>query len=158
MAVSSNQVALGSPAPEFRLRGTDGRTYSLKDVVGKRGTVIVFLCNHCLYVKAVIGRLVRDARELRQDAVGFAAICSNDAAAYPEDSFENMQRFANDHDLPFPYVHDEDQSLARAYGAVCTPDFFGYDAERRLKYHGCLDEGRTSPPSLDHVSSQMSAG
>src|SRR5215213_9424906 len=81
MAVSSNQVALGSPAPEFRLRGIDGRTYSLKDVVGKRGTVIVFLCNHCLYVKAVIGRLVRDARELRQDAVGFAAICSNDAAA-----------------------------------------------------------------------------
>jgi peroxiredoxin len=147
MATSSDQVVLGSPAPRFRLRGTDGRTYSLEDVAGERGTVIVFICNHCPYVKAVIDRLVRDARALKEDGIGFAAICSNDAVDYPEDSFENMQAFARDHALPFPYLHDEDQSVARAYGAVCTPDFFGYDAERRLKYHGRLDEGRTGPPS-----------
>jgi len=146
MATSSNQVVLGSPAPEFRLRGTDGRTYAFEDVTGERGTVVVFICNHCPYVKAVIGRLVHDAHELRRNGVGFAAICSNDTAAYPQDSFENMQRFAKDHDLPFPYLHDEDQTVARAYEAVCTPDFFGYDAERKLRYHGRLDEGRTGPP------------
>jgi hypothetical protein len=116
-------------------------------VAGERGTVIVFICNHCPYVKAVIGRMVQDARELKGEGVGFAAICSNDASTYPEDSFENMQAFAKNHGLPFPYLHDEDQSVARTYGAVCTPDFFGYDAERRLKYHGRLDEGRTAPPS-----------
>ena len=147
MATSSDQVVLGSPAPEFSLRGTDGRVYSLEDVAGERGTVIVFICNHCPYVKAVIGRLVRDAHALRDERVGVAAICSNDAMAYPEDSFENMQAFAQAHALPFPYLHDDDQAVAHAYGAVCTPDFFGYDAERRLKYHGRLDEGRTSPPS-----------
>jgi peroxiredoxin len=149
MTTSSDTVLLGSPAPGFRLRGTDRRVYSLDDVAGERGTVVVFICNHCPYVRAVIDRLVRDARELRAQGVGFAAICSNDAAAYPEDSFENMQAFAKNHDLPFPYLHDEDQSVARAYGAVCTPDYFGYDAVRRLKYHGRLDEGRTSPPSPD---------
>ena len=147
MATSSDQVVLGSPAPEFSLRGTDGRVYSLENVAGERGTVIVFICNHCPYVKAVIGRLVRDTHALRDERVGVAAICSNDAVAYPEDSFENMQAFAKAHALPFPYLHDDDQAVAHAYGAVCTPDFFGYDAERRLKYHGRLDEGRTSPPS-----------
>jgi peroxiredoxin len=123
--------------------------YSLAEIAGKRGTVIVFICNHCPYVKAVIDRMVADARALQADGVSFAAICSNDAAAYPEDSFENMQTFATAHDFPFPYLHDEDQSAAQAYGAVCTPDIFGYDAEGRLRYHGRLDEGRTSPPSPD---------
>ena len=147
MAISSHQVVLGSPAPEFRLPGTDGRIHAFADVAGERGTVIVFICNHCPYVKAVIGRMVRDARALREDGIGFAAICANDAAAYPEDSFESMQAFAKEHALPFPYLHDEDQSVAHAYGAVCTPDFFGYDAEGRLRYHGRLDEGRTGVPS-----------
>ncbi|WP_046862630.1 thioredoxin family protein [Microvirga massiliensis] len=147
MATSSDQVVLGSPAPDFRLRGTDGKSYAFADVAGERGTVIVFICNHCPYVKAIIDRMVQDARALRKDGIGFAAICSNDATAYPDDSFENMQAFAKRHDLPFPYLHDEDQSVARAYGAVCTPDFFGYDSDGRLKYHGRLDEGRTNPPS-----------
>jgi peroxiredoxin len=147
MATSSDQVVLGSPAPDFRLPGTDGKSYALADVAGERGTVIVFICNHCPYVKAVIDRMARDARALRDEGTGFAAICSNDALAYPEDSFENMQIFAKEHDLPFPYLHDEDQSVARAYGAVCTPDFFGYDGELRLRYHGRLDEGRTNLPS-----------
>jgi len=146
MATSSDRVLLGSPAPEFHLHGTDGKAYALRDVAGERGTVVAFICNHCPYVKAVIDRLVRDAHELRSEGVAFAAICSNDATAYPDDSFENMQTFAKLHNLPFPYLHDEDQSVARSYGAVCTPDYFGYDAERRLKYHGRLDEGRTNPP------------
>jgi len=108
--------------------------------------VIVFICNHCPYVKAVIDRLVADARALMAEGIGFAAICSNDAAAYPEDSFDNMKRFADAHGFVFPYLHDAEQTAARAYGAVCTPDFFGYDAERKLSYRGRLDEGRISPP------------
>ena len=146
MAATPPPVALDTPAPAFRLPATDGRTYALDDIAGAKGTVIVFICNHCPYVKAVIDRLVADARSLLAEGVGFAAICSNDAEAYPEDSFSAMQRFAEAHKFPFPYLHDEDQSAARAYGAVCTPDFFGYDAKRRLKYRGRLDEGRTSPP------------
>ena len=90
--------------------------------------------------------MVSDARVLMSESIGFAAICSNDAASYPEDSFENMKRFAKAHDFPFPYLHDETQTVARAYGAVCTPDFFGYNANRKLKYRGRLDEGRTTPP------------
>ena len=146
MAASPPPVTLETLAPAFRLPATDGRTYTLDDIAGARGTVIVFICNHCPYVKAVIDRLAADARTLLAEGVGFAAICSNDAVAYPEDSFAAMQRFAQAHALPFPYLHDEDQSTARAYGAVCTPDFFGYDAERRLKYRGRLDEGRVNPP------------
>ena len=146
MAATATQVVLDSQAAEFRLPATNGKTYSLDGVAGEKGTVVVFICNHCPYVKAVIDRMVSDARVLMSEGVGFAAICSNDAASYPEDSFENMKRFAKAHDFPFPYLHDEAQTVARAYGAVCTPDFFGYDADRRLKYRGRLDEGRTTPP------------
>jgi peroxiredoxin len=145
MATSSDQVVLGSPAPDFRLRGTDGKCYAFADVAGERGTVIVFICNHCPYVKAIIDRLVQDARALRKDGIGFAAIYSNDATAYPDDSFENMQAFAKRHDLPFPYLRDEDQSVARAYGAVCTPDFFGFNARDELQYRGRLDAARMTP-------------
>jgi peroxiredoxin len=137
---------LDTPAPGFRLPATDGKIYSLDDVAGRKGTVIVFICNHCPYVKAVIDRLAADARTLLAEGFGFAAICSNDATAYPEDSFANMKAFAQAKSFPFPYLHDADQSVAKSYGAVCTPDFFGYDAGRTLKYRGRLDEGRTSPP------------
>ena len=146
MAVAQTEIELDARAPDFRLPAMDGRTYALKNVAGERGTVIVFICNHCPYVKAVIGRLVADARLLMGEGVGFAAICSNDAASYPEDSFAKMGEFARKHDFPFPYLHDETQEVARAYGAVCTPDFFGFDSELKLKYRGRLDEGRTSPP------------
>jgi peroxiredoxin len=146
MATTATQVVLDTPAAEFRLPATDGKTYALDDVAGEKGTVVVFICNHCPYVKAVIDRMVSDARLLMSESIGFAAICSNDAASYPEDSFENMKRFAKAHDFPFPYLHDETQTVARAYGAVCTPDFFGYNADRKLKYRGRLDEGRTTPP------------
>jgi peroxiredoxin len=146
MAATAASTALGTSAPDFRLPATDGKTYRLNDIAGPKGTVIVFICNHCPYVKAAIDRLVRDARTLMAEGVGVAAICSNDAENYPEDSFDNMKHFAKVHELPFPYLRDETQSVARAYGAVCTPDFFGYDAERKLRYRGRLDEGRTSPP------------
>jgi peroxiredoxin len=137
---------LPKSSAEFRLSATDGKTYTLDDVADEKGTVVAFICNHCPYVKAVIDRMVSDARVLMSEGVGFAAICSTNAASYPEDSFENMKRFAKAHDFAFPYLHDETQTVARAYGAVCTPDFFGYNADRKLKYRGRLDEGRTTPP------------
>jgi peroxiredoxin len=146
MAATATKIILDTPAPDFSLPATDGRTYSLKDVAGEKGTVIVFICNHCPYVKAVIDRLAADARLLLAEGISFAAICANDATDYPEDSFANMKRFAQAHKIPFPYLHDESQAVARAYGAVCTPDYFGYDKHRRLKYRGRLDEGRTAPP------------
>src|SRR5262249_2905034 len=146
MAATPPPLELGTTAPDLRLPAVDGRTYSFADVAGPNGTVIVFICNHCPYVKAVIDRMVADARTLAGEGIGFAAICSNDAKSYPEDSFANMQRFAKAHAFRFPYLHDEDQSAARAYGAVCTPYFFGYDAARKLKYRGRLDEGRTTAP------------
>ena len=146
MATTSALTAASTPAPLFRLPATDGGTYTLDDVAGEKATVIVFICNHCPYVKAVIDRLVADAQMLMAEGIGFAAICSNDATAYAEDSFDNMQRFAQTHAFPFVYLHDEDQSVARAYGAVCTPDFFGFDADRKLKYRGRLDAGRIEPP------------
>ena len=145
-AIGPEKTDFGSPAPAFRLPATDGKTYALADIAGEKGTVIVFICNHCPYVIAVIDRLAADARALIAEGFGFAAICSNDAKAYPEDSFPKMKEFAKVHAFPFPYLHDETQEVARAYGAVCTPDFFGYDKDKRLKYRGRLDAGRTSPP------------
>jgi peroxiredoxin len=148
MAASPSDIVFDVPAPDFSLPGVDGKTYCFADIAGKKGTVIVFICNHCPYVLAVIDRLASDARTLAAEQIGFAAICSNDAAAYPDDSFPKMKLFAQQHALPFPYLHDESQAVARAYGAVCTPDFFGYGADRKLKYRGRLDEGRTgAPPS-----------
>jgi peroxiredoxin len=146
MAADQLELALAAPAPDFRLPATDGRTYALDDVAGQKGMVVVFICNHCPYVKAVIGRLTADARLLIGEGVGFAAISSNDAASYPEDSFAKMRDFASAHDFPFPYLHDETQEIARAYGAACTPDFFGFDSDLKLQYRGRLDEGRTTPP------------
>jgi peroxiredoxin len=146
MAVSPPAAVLGIKAPDFTLPATDGRTYRLADVKGKKGTVVVFICNHCPYVKGVIDRLVADARLLMAEGVGFVAISSNDAIAYPEDSFDNMKLFARKHRFPFPYLYDESQDVARAYDAVCTPDFFGLNAAGEVQYRGRLDEGRKDPP------------
>ena len=146
MAATNAKVALGSPAPDFRLPATDGNTYALADVAGAKGTVIAFICNHCPYVKAVIDRLVQDAATLKAEGVGFAAICSNDARSHPEELLPQHEALRRDPRFPFPYLHDEDQSVARAYGALCTPDFFGFDAAGKLAYRGRLDEGRTGPP------------
>ena len=127
------------------LPGVDGNEHRISDYAGPGGLVVVFICNHCPYVKAVIDRIVRDAGDLSRRGVGFVAICSNDAEAYPEDSFDRMREFAKMHALPFPYLHDEDQSVARAYGAACTPDFFGFNADLQLQYRGRLDAARMAP-------------
>jgi len=132
----------GKPAVDFALPGVDGRTWTLADCRGEKGLLVMFICNHCPYVKAVRERLVRDARELRDHGIGCVAIMSNDTADYPEDSFENMRQVAKEWDFPFPYLLDETQEVARAYGAVCTPDFFGYDADLGLQYRGRLDASR----------------
>jgi peroxiredoxin len=139
MAATAPVCDFGWPAPSFTLPATDGKTYGLGDVTGPNGVVIVFICNHCPFVKAILGRLVRDARDLAGHGIGFAAISSNDVTAYPQDSFENMAILAREEGFPFPYLFDEDQSVARAYGAVCTPDFFGFDAGHGLQYRGRLD-------------------
>jgi len=133
-----------STAPDFRLPATDGRTLGLADIAGPNGTVVVFMCNHCPYVKAVLEPMIRDARDLAALGIGFGGICSNDAEAYPEDGFPAMQRLAREKGLPFPYLHDATQAVARAYGAVCTPDFFGFDARGQLVYRGRLDASRTA--------------
>jgi peroxiredoxin len=136
-------------APGFALPGTDGRTWTYAEVAGPNGLVVMFICNHCPYVKAVVDRIVRDARVLREAGVGAVAICSNDALAYPDDSFDRMQAFAQQHGFDFPYLHDETQQVARAYGAACTPDFFGFDRHRALQYRGRLDASGRQPAAPD---------
>ena len=132
----------GWQAPDFSLPATDGGTYALHDVMGERGLVIAFICNHCPYVLAIVDRIIRDARDLRGHGIGFAAICSNDPIAYPADSFDKMAEMAEQRAFPFPYLHDADQSVARAYAAACTPDFFGLNASGALQYRGRLDASR----------------
>ena len=139
-------LELGAPAPDFELEGTDGKRYTFAEVSGPRGTLVMFICNHCPYVKGSIGRIVRDCRELEGLGIGSVAIMPNDTTAYSADSFQNMKQFAADHALPFPYLIDETQDVARAYGAVCTPDFFGYDADGRLQYRGRIDSGSPGQP------------
>ena len=145
MAAQAPVCDFGWNAPGFTLRATGGRAYSLSDLKGEHGTLIMFICNHCPYVKAVIDRIVTDARELKNFGVNSAAICSNDAGSYPEDSFENMRAVAAQYGFPFPYLHDDTQGVARAYGAVCTPEFFGFNDKLELQYRGRLDESRTEP-------------
>lgn len=145
MAVSTPIADIGWKAPAFRLKGVDGHFHGLKQLAGPKGTVVVFMCNHCPYVKAIMPRLIRDARALHALGVNTIAINANDDRAYPEDSFANMKAFAKEWDLPFHYLHDDSQEAARAYDAVCTPDFFGLDADLRLQYRGRLDAGRKDP-------------
>jgi len=132
----------GWKAVDFDLPGVDGKRHSLASARGPNGLLVMFICNHCPYVKAVIDRIVRDCRELADHGVGSIAIMSNDPADYPEDSFENMKRVAKERNFPFPYVLDETQGVAKAYGAVCTPDFFGFNAKLELQYRGRLDASR----------------
>ena len=130
----------GAPAPYFSLEGTDDKVWTLRDCVGSNGLLVMFICNHCPYVKAINEKLVRDTRQLKNLGVNSVAIMSNDPTDYPEDSFENMQRVAEAVGYPFPYLVDPSQEVAQAYGAVCTPDFFGYNAGLELQYRGRLDE------------------
>ncbi|MBK6603591.1 MAG: thioredoxin family protein [Betaproteobacteria bacterium] len=136
---------LGADAPAFDLPGIDGKRHTLDSSRGPNGLVVMFICNHCPYVKAIVDKIVRDARDLAAAGVGCIAVMSNDPAEYPEDSFANMQAVAARHGFAFPYVVDATQEVARAYGAVCTPDFFGFDRELRLVYRGRLDASGRSP-------------
>ncbi len=139
----------GLPAPDFRLVGVDGRHWSLAECRGEKGLLVMFICNHCPYVKAILDRIVRDTRELQGLGINSAAILSNDPTEYPEDSFDNMARVAKEFDFPFPYLWDETQQVAKAYGAVCTPDFFGYNDKLELQYRGRLDASRKEAAAAD---------
>ncbi len=139
----------GQTAVDFTLPGIDGKHRSLKDCQGEKGTLIMFICNHCPYVKAIQDRLVQTTKELMEYGIQSVGIMSNDPTDYPEDSFENMKKVAEDFGYPFPYLFDESQSVARAYGAVCTPDFFGYNADLELQYRGRLDASRMEPAAAD---------
>ncbi len=145
MAATPPLCDFGWKAPDFTLPATDGNTYALADISGPKGTLIMFICNHCPYVLAVLDRMTRDAHALMDAGIGVAAICSNDARTYPQDGFGPMGDLATKAGFRFPYLHDEDQSVARAYDAVCTPDFFGFDASLGLQYRGRLDESRAQP-------------
>ncbi len=139
----------GAPAPDFTLPGVDGKQWSLRDCMGEKGLLVMFICNHCPYVKAIRDRIVRDTRALREQGVNSVAIMSNDPSLYEEDSFENMQKVAREFDFPFPYLLDETQQVAKAYGAVCTPDFFGYNKDFQLQYRGRLDASRKEAAAPD---------
>jgi len=149
MAAQSDPLIPGAPAPDFALPGIDGKVWTRDSCRGKNGLLVMFICNHCPYVQAVIDRIVRDARDLVPLGVGVAAISANDPAAYPEDSFDNMVEMARRHAFPFPYLYDETQEVARAYGAVCTPDFFGFNSRLELQYRGRLDASRRDPAPAD---------
>ena len=145
MALSATSICnFGWKARDFKLKGVDGKLYTLDHVRGTKGTLVVFICNHCPYVRAVIRRLVEETTALKAIGIGTIAIMPNDTQSYPQDSFENMKKFAHEHAFPFPYVIDETQEIARAYDAQCTPDFFGFNAKDELQYRGRLDASRTS--------------
>lgn len=136
-------------AVNFSLPGIDGKEWSLEDCAGEKGLLVMFICNHCPYVKAIRERLVRDTKELKSLGINTVAIMSNDPTEYAEDSFENMQKIAAEFDFPFPYLLDETQQVAKDYGAVCTPDFFGYNAELKLQYRGRFDASRKETAAAD---------
>ncbi len=149
MAATADPLQRGFAAPDFSLPGIDGRDWTLADVRGPRGTLVMFICNHCPYVQAVAERIRRDTDALRELGIHAVAINSNDVVAYPDDSFDNMKLFAARHGFGFPYLFDETQQVARAYGAVCTPDFFGFNADLRLQYRGQLDASRRQAAPAD---------
>lgn len=134
----------GRKARDFALEGVDGRIWTFKDARGPKGTLVMFICNHCPYVRAIVGRLVEQVAGLQKIGIGAIAIMPNDTENYPDDSFENMKRFAEEHRFTFPYVIDRTQEVARAYDAICTPDFFGFNAKDELQYRGRLDESKTT--------------
>jgi len=139
----------GKPAIDFSLPGTDGKIWTLDDCRGESGLLIMFICNHCPYVKAIMDRLIRDTNELKQLGINSVAISANDVADYPEDSFDNMKTVAEQNGFSFPYLYDESQEVAQAYGAVCTPDFFGYNKDLKLQYRGRLDASRKEAAPAD---------
>ncbi len=149
VAMTTPVCDFGRPAPDFDLPGVDGGRHTLATARGPKGLLVMFICNHCPYVKAVIDRICRDARELAGHGIGSIAIMANDPSDYPEDSWDNMVRVARELDMPFPYVLDASQQVAKAYGAICTPDFFGYNDRLELQYRGRLDASGRNPAPPD---------
>lgn len=141
VALQAPETNKGWKAVDFNLKGVDGKNYSLAQLKGKNGLLVMFICNHCPFVRAIVDKLVSDANTLqKEEGVGVVAINANDAASYPEDSYDNMINFAKTHKFSFPYLHDETQMLAKKYDAVCTPDFFGFNKDLELQYRGRFDE------------------
>lgn len=139
---------LGTKCPDFSLNAVDGKVYGLGDFADRKALVVMFICNHCPYVKAIEDRLLKLGRELANKSVALVAVCSNDPSEYEEDSFENLKRRWKEKQYPFPYLHDQTQSMAKAFGAVCTPDFFVFDQTRSLTYRGRLDDNWKEPAKV----------
>ena len=157
MPVQTPICDFGNKALPFELKSTENEIISLNDIKGVNGTLIMFICNHCPYVKAVTKEIIEDCKELKKIGINSIAICSNDFVNYPEDSFENMIKFSNDNQFNFPYLIDETQEVAKAYNAVCTPDFFGYNKDLELQYRGRLRELKNFAPVKDGVSDLLNA-
>ena len=147
----------GKKIENFELRSTANQLITLNDIKGKNGTLIMFICNHCPYVKAVISDIVKDCKDLEKEGVKSVAIMSNDTKNYPEDSFENMVKFYNKYEFTFPYLIDETQSVAKLFDAVCTPDFFGYNRRLELQYRGRIRELKNLKPIRNEESDLLVA-
>ena len=147
MALTKTPICdFGKKADNFELKSIDNKIISLNDAKGENGTLIMFICNHCPYVLAVINNVVEDCKELESDGIKSIAIMSNDPSRYEEDSFDNMIKFSKNNDFNFPYLIDETQEVAKTYGAVCTPDFFGYNKDLELQYRGRIRELKNLKP------------
>ncbi|MDA9629544.1 thioredoxin family protein [Candidatus Pelagibacter sp.] len=157
MPVQTPICDFGKKALPFELKSTDNKIISLDDIKGDNGTLIMFICNHCPYVKAITNEIVEDCNELKKIGINSVAICSNDYVNYPEDSFDNMIKFSNDNQFSFPYLQDKTQEVAKKYEAICTPDFFGYDKNLGLQYRGRLRELRNFVPVKDGESDLLKA-
>ena len=157
MAIQTPICDFGQKAHDFDLKSTDNKIISLNDIKGENGTLIMFICNHCPYVKAVTKDIVEDCNELKKIGINSVAICANDSENYPEDSFENMIEFSKKNQFDFPYLIDETQEIARTYDAVCTPDFFGYNKNLELQYRGRLRELKNLVPVRSGESDLLKA-
>lgn len=149
VATEQPSIDVGWQAPDFELLGVDENHYHLSEIKGANGTVVMFICNHCPYVQAIADRIARDSQELKSHGVESIAVMPNDIETYPTDSFDHMKDFAAKHGFGFPYVIDETQTVAQAYDAVCTPDFFGFNGDLQLQYRGRLDSSRNQPAAAD---------
>jgi len=157
MPIKTPICDFGKKAENFELKSTDNKIVTLNEIKGENGTLIMFICNHCPYVKAVIENIVQDCKNLEKFGIKSVAICANDAVNYPEDSFENMIVFADKNQFSFPYLNDETQEIAKTYDAVCTPDFFGYNKDLELQYRGRLRELKNLVPVRDGESDLLLA-
>ena len=150
MALTETPICnFGEKAKDFNLLSTEKENISLKDIKGEKGTLIMFICNHCPYVKAVINNIASDVNYLKKIGINSVAIMSNDVKNYPEDSFDNMVNFSKEHSFSFPYLYDDTQVIAKKYGAVCTPDFFGYNKNLKLQYRGRIRELKDLKPVIN---------